>query len=136
MISIKNERFGKIFSLLGLIVLSFFIVRSCLRQESDYSLIREKYEFTMGEITDYGVAGASSRLIEYRYYVDSIKFTNSISPRYSLSCESVSYANCIGKKYKVIYSAEYPEKSYLLVERYGYELFKLRVPYQLKSTPN
>ncbi len=114
---------------------AFIVVRSCFQKRADINEIRANPQFTIGKIIKYETTGqgAARRSVEYEYTIKGVLYKSAIVPRYRLSCEGSSsrLSNCIGKKYKVIYSKKHPEKSYLLCERYSYELFNLRVPYWL-----
>jgi hypothetical protein len=114
--------------IVGVLIFVIYGVRSYVQQSEDIAEIKSNFAFTTGEIIEYSSSGKGRRIVDYKYLVNSIEYTGKISPRYHLRCEVNDLSNCIGKKYKVIYSKRNPEKSYLLCERYGYELFGLRVP--------
>lgn len=129
---INSKRFRVIVQLTVAISLILFITFSYFNQRKDYNIIKKNQNFVDGVIVDYGVSGKSSRFVKYKYVVNGKEYEGRISPSDNLICEKSGYSDCIGKKYTVIYSVDFPEKSYMLAEKYGYELFDLEVPYEYK----
>ncbi len=118
----------------SIIIITWIIIlyASYHRKQNDINTILNNYSIIKGEVTDYGKSGISGRFIDYKYIIQGKEYCGSMDLKYNLSCESGSSSYCVGRKYPVIFSVEYPEKSYMLVERCGYELFNLPVPANVK----
>jgi len=114
-----------------LVLFTFFIIKSFYEQKRDINEIKKYPAFTDGIIIEYTHSGISGRYYQYDYYVNNIKYVNDAGTDNPLDCENIGYSNCEGEKYKVIYSKKNPQNSYLLTERYSYELFNLKVPQEL-----
>lgn len=130
----KNTSFKivKYTSILIILVLVFFIIRSVIIQDNHIKEIKGNPEICVGTIILYKHSGVSGRRIEYEYYIDKVRYENDFAPDNSLNCELGGYSNCIGKEYQVIYSKKNPQNSYLLCNRYAYKKFGLQAPLNLQ----
>ena len=124
----KNERnqliVGRGIGIVLIVVFVFFSAKSCIEQKSTINEINRNAALTVGEIIEYGEKGKGRDYLIYTYMVDSVAFTERIALRYRIECARKHY-KCEGRKFRVIYSKKNPQKSYMLVEKYGCDLFGL-----------
>lgn len=115
---------GRGVAIVLIVLFVFFSAKSCIEQKSTINEINRNAALTVGEIIEYGMVGKGRDYVVYGYTVDSVEFTGEIALRYRLECARKNY-KCEGRKFRVIYSKKNPQKSYMLVEKYGCDLFGL-----------
>lgn len=85
------------------IIIAITILYSVYKSSDYKSKLKDNYDFTVGMTTEYSFADGFSDCIEYKYYLNNIKFTGCVK------FEKVS--NQLIKYYKVKYSKIKPEIS-------------------------
>lgn len=114
----------KLFLLLGVIALIYFIITDIKEKKNIIKEIKTNTGYTDGVIIDYGTAGdGSSEYVEYIYIVEKDTFTVVYNLRERLKCGSPENKKCIGLNYKVAYSIKNPKNSIILIGDYENELF-------------